>query len=202
MLNTCAAAGAPNSVVWVPYGSSSPSRATPGRSTPAPATVGAQAASQLGLPGPVIGMDPGGTGYVQVPEWLWVSPAQWHPYRTGATACGAGGCVGATATAVPVAVTWTMGDGASVVCHGPGVVYDPTRPAAGQATYCSHTYARSSAGQPGGGAGNAAAYRVTATVTWVVTWSASTGEHGQLPDVHTSATTSLRVEQIEAVRLS
>ena len=208
MLNTCdygSMANAATSVIWAPNSQPAPSApsAPVAPVAPSPATAGAQAASRLGLPAPTIGVNPMGTGYVRVPEWLWIDPAQWHPYRTSASACTPIGCVVAVAVAVPQYVTWATGDGASVVCNGPGAVYDTALPAARQTTYCSHTYVASSAGQrPLTGGSNSAAFPVTATITWTVTWSTSGGASGTLPDVHTSSTTALRVEQIEAVRLS
>ena len=180
-----------------PPASASPTVAAP----PTPAAAAAEAASELGLPDPTIVTNPAGTGYVDVAEWLWIEPSAWHPYTVTATACNAGGCTSATALATPQDVTWHTGDGAVVVCRGPGVAYDTQIPPDQQHTYCQHTYRQSSAGQPApAGDPNAAAYRVTATVTWSVSWSSSGGAAGTLPDARTSATVDLRVEQIEAVR--
>lgn len=168
---------------------------------PTPAAAGAEAASELGLPDPTIAMNPSGTGYVNVAEWLWIEPSLWHPYTVTAEACDAGGCTTATAVATPKSVTWDTGDGARVVCQGPGVAYDTQIPPNQQHTYCQHTYRQSSAGEPAPpGEPNAAAYPVTATVTWAVSWSSSGGATGTLPDARTAATTKLRVEQIEAVQ--
>ena len=58
------------------------------------------------------------------------------------------GGVSATAVAHPVEVTWTTGDGGQVACAGPGAAYDPGLPSGGQGSTCTHTYLRTSLGQP------------------------------------------------------
>jgi hypothetical protein len=192
-------------LVWLSSGPGSSSRPVVQQAPPSPGVAAAQAASALNLPAPQIGLNPTGTGYVQLPEWLWVNPAIWHAYQTTAQACNAGGCSSATATAVPVSVTWRTGDGAVVVCDGPGVAYQPSVPAADQATDCQHTYTRTSLGEPVPpglpDAPNNAAYPVTATVTWAVHWTSPGGAGGTLPEISTTSSTWLRVEQIEILRV-
>ena len=73
----------------------------PGTPPPDPATVGAQAASELQLSSPSLALSPSSTGYVNLAEWLSVAPSIWHPFTTSAQACNAGGCTTATATATP-----------------------------------------------------------------------------------------------------
>ena len=172
----------------------------PGTPPPDPATVGAQAASELRLPGPAPSESPTGRGYVNLAEWLWISSSIWHPFTTTAQACTAGGCATATATATPAYVTWNTGDGSSLTCNGPGAVYNPALPANGQTTACSHTYTETSAGLPAQD-GNPAdgAFTVTATVTWTVQWTGPDGSAGPLPSLTTQAQTSLEVAQIESV---
>lgn len=166
---------------------------------PVPGSAGAAAASLLRLPSPILGMNPSATGYVNLPEWLWVDPVMWHPFTTAASACSVSGCSSASATATPVEVAWTMGNGAVVDCNGPGTAYNPAVPVADQTPSCSYTYAETSLGQASpDGNPNDAAYRVTATVVWSVTWSAD-GTTGTLPDLTTSASTWLRVAQIQSV---
>jgi len=167
---------------------------------PSPATAGAQAASELGLPEPSLALSPATTGYVNLAEWLSIAPAIWHPFTTSAQACNAGGCTAATATATPAVVTWSTGDGSSVTCSGPGTAYDPMLGPGAQSTSCSHTYTATSAGQPSpDGNPNDAAFTVTATVTWSVSWSGPDGSAGALPSLVTGASTSLKVAQIESV---
>jgi hypothetical protein len=139
-------------------------------------------------------------GYVNLAEWLWITPSIWHPFTTSAQACTAGGCVTATATAAPVSVTWETGDGSTVTCDGPGTAYNPDLSAEAQSTDCSHTYTATSAGQPSpDGNPNHAAYPITATVTWAVVWSGPGGSSGSLPSLITRATASLEVGQIQSV---
>lgn len=169
---------------------------------PDPGTVAAQAESEMSLPSPTIDLNPSAFGVVNFPEWLWVDPSVWQPFSTSATACNAGGCVTATATATPQSVYFSTGDGSGVGCDGPGVPYDTSEPPDVQSTYCSYTYGESSLGEPSpDGNPNDAAYPVTATITWSVSWTASGAASGSgtLPDLTTSGSTTLRVEQIESV---
>src|SRR5581483_10461910 len=101
----------------------------------------------------------------------------------------------------PVSVRWTTGDGAVVSCAGPGVPYDVAEPADRQTTSCDHVYLRTSVGLPSpDGDPNDAAFIVVATVDWSVQWSAAGAPGGgSLPPLSTSASTPLRVEQIESL---
>jgi hypothetical protein len=167
---------------------------------PSSAVAGAQAASELQLPNPVPALSPSITGYVNLAEWLSIAPAVWAPLSTTAQACSAGGCVAATATATPSSVTWTTGDGSTVICNGPGTTYDIDLPPSSQSTACSHTYTISSAGQPSpDGNPNHAAFPITATITWSVTWVGPDGSGGALPSLTTQGMTSLVVAQIESI---
>lgn len=167
---------------------------------PDPATVGAQAASELQLPIPSLALSPVTAGYVNLAEWLSVAPSIWHLFTTSAQACNAGGCTTATATATPAMVTWNTGDGSVMTCNGPGTVYNPELSAREQSTTCSHTYATTSAGQPDSdGNPSDGAFTVTASVTWIVAWSGPDGSAGALPSLITEASTSLKVTQIESV---
>lgn len=172
----------------------------PGTPPPDPATVGAEAASELQLPNPLLVLSPATTGYVNLAEWLWIEPSIWHPFTTTAQACNAGGCTNASATATPAYVAWNTGDGSILTCDGPGTAYSPAIPADAQSTSCSHTYTTTSAGQPTpNGNPNDAAFTITATVTWSVVWSGPAGSAGSLPSLTTHASTSLKVAQIESV---
>lgn len=145
-------------------------------------------------------MSPAGTGYVNLPEWLWVDPAIWHPYSVTVSASNALGTTSVTATATPVDVVWDTGDGAApTVCDGPGTAYDEAEPPTAQSTACAHTYTVSSLGQPSAdGDPNDAAFTVTATVEWQVAWAGTDGSSGT-STLTTAAAAALRVEQIEAV---
>ena len=152
--------------------------------------VAQQAASQLNLDSPLIGTSPpaGSEQLVRLPTWLWVDPAGWQSQHATASVPG----VSVTANAAPTSVTWTLGDGTTLTCRGPGTAFpagvDPTA----ASPDCGHTYTNTSAGQPGG------TFTVTATVTWAITWAGG-GQAGTLPALQTQATTTLRVVQSRAV---
>ena len=149
------------------------------------------------LPSPVLRLDPTGSSVVGLATWLWVDPILW---RTDAVTASAGG-VSATALARPVGIIWTTGDGAQVACGGPGVPYVAALAAVSQSTYCSHSYARSSFGQPTpDGDPDDGRYAVSATVEWAVSWTAvGASGGGMLPTLYTTGTTSLRVVQVESL---
>jgi hypothetical protein len=174
--------------------------ATPAKtSSPAvaPSALALQAASSLTLPSPIVNLNPSAFSVVNLSSWLWINGETWHSFRETASAGG----VSATAIAVPETVTWSMGDGHTVVCDGPGTPYEPEMSDAPQTTDCSYTYVTSSAGQPSpDGDSNDGSYNVTATITWTVTWSATgTTGGGTLPALQTSSTVPVRVEQVESV---
>ena len=158
---------------------------------PAPGVLAQLARRYLVLPGPVIRSSPapGDLQLVRLPVWLWVSRAMWAPRSKTASVPGEA----VTATATPVAVTWRMGDGSAVTCHGPGIPYTSADNPASPSPDCGHVYTRSSAGQPGG------AYRVTATITWDITWTAAGGAGGALPPLYSAATAAFRVAESQAV---
>ncbi len=176
------------------------SPATPTAQAPAapavdPRVLALQADESLHLPAPVLELNPEGSTVVNLPTWLWLAPGLWHSYSVSATA----GSVTATAVATPLSVRWSMGDGGTVTCGGPGTPY--AAGAVGQSTTCSYTYRDTSTGQPSpDGDENDGAFTVNAVVTWGVTW-ASVGAPGggTLPDLTTQASTGERVTQIQSV---
>ena len=182
-------------ISWFP---SAPATASP--TSVAPSTLATRAEGSLTLPSPALNLNPSEFSIVNLATWLWIDPQIWRPFRASATA----GAVTATATAVPSSVSWSMGDGHTLTCNGPGSPYRPTTPPDAQVTDCSYIYQTSSAGQPSSdGDPNDDAYAVTATITWTVTWTTtgSTGG-GALPSLQTSSTTRVRVEQVESVGTS
>lgn len=128
-----------------------------------PLVLAQQALGYTPFGSPAIRLDPPANRdqLVGVTTWLWLAGGSWSPVSASASAGG----VTVTTTAVPQQVTWTMGDGSTVACQGPGTPYDPSRPDA-QPT-CSYTYAKSSAGQRGG------TFTITATESWQVAWTAA-----------------------------
>jgi hypothetical protein len=162
-----------------------------------PHALALEALNSLRLPAPSGHFDPAGTSVVNLPTWLWIDSGIWHPQSVTATA----GSVSATAVAIPVSVTWSMGDGGVITCGGPGTPFVASEAQGGLGSACTYTYSESSAGQPSSdGNPNDGAFNVQATVTWTVAWSAqgATGG-GSLPSLFTSTSYRLRVEQIESI---
>lgn len=169
-------------LTWIPNGAAT---------LPDPRVLAAQALSRLTLPTPLIESSPGdGTPQtVQLPTWAWLPKNEWTP-RT-ATAAVPGESV--TATATPITVIWTWGDGTSTVCHGPGTPYVKGRSNPASASPdCGHTYRQTSAGQPG------QQVAVTATLAWNVIWSGA-GRNGVFPGLTTQATAHWIVRQIQSL---
>jgi hypothetical protein len=165
-----------------------------------PSAVAQRAASSIVLPSPAIRTDPAAASVVNLQTWFWIDSSVWQPRRATASLAG----ISATATATPVSVDFSTGDGSHLVCAGPGTPYDTSVPFSLQHTSCSHVYTRSSAGQsdPDGNP-NDSAYAITATITWSVSWTANGFSGGGiLPSLTTSTTTSLKVEQIESLQNS
>ena len=165
-----------------------------------PVEVALSAERTITLPDPSPSTDPAGTAVVNLPTWLRIDPSIWHPHSATATI----GTVSATAVATPVSVTWSMGDGATVTCAGPGAPFPSAVPAGAPPTrVCAYDYPVSSAGQPSpDGRPDDASFLVVVSVIWQVSWT-STGAAGggTLPALATSASRRLRVEQIESVDL-
>jgi hypothetical protein len=162
-----------------------------------PRVLALQAERSIHLPDPSIRSDPGGSSVVGLATWLWIDPAVWIDHSVTAAA----GSVSATAVARPIGVTWSTGDGGTLVCGGPGTAYATWIPSIWQTTYCSHTYSRTSIGEPSpDGDPDHGQFRLVATIEWAVSWSAvgATGG-GYLPTLYTSATVPLRVVQVQSV---
>jgi hypothetical protein len=192
---TTSSGGTTTTNPWIPNGSAPAIPAA----TPAvnPYALAMQAENSLQLPSPTINFNPATNAVVNLPTWLWIDPALWHPYVVNATV----GTVTATATATPESVSYNLGDGDALTCPGPGTAYRTDQPSAEQQTSCSYAYPSTSSAQPSpDGNPNDGAFRVTATVTWQVSWSAQGAPGGGgLPSLTTSSATNLRVEQVESV---
>jgi hypothetical protein len=168
-------------LTWIPDGAA----------TPDPRVLAAQAQSRLTLPTPVIESSPGDGApqTVQLPTWAWLLKTQWT--MRSATASVPGESV--TATAVPLSVTWTWGDGVTTICQGPGTPYvDGVNDPVSASPDCGHTYRQTSATAPG------QQFTVTATLTWAVAWRGA-GRSGTLPNLTTAATVRWTVRQIESL---
>jgi hypothetical protein len=127
---------------------------------------------------------------VHLATWLWVANDSWQPRSATASVPG----LSATVTATPERVEWSMGDGSTEICAGPGTAYDPEKADDAQSTYCSHTFERASTTEPDG------VYRARATMWWRVTWAASDGSTGSLPDVVRFTDFTLHVGEAQALR--
>lgn len=144
------------------------------------------------IPRPAIRLSPpvGVDQVVNVPTWLSIDSSQWRPVTASATA----GSVTATATAVPESVTWSMGNGDTVRCAGPGTPYQPGGAGRGEQPKCSYTYRHSSARAPEG------TFTVVATVTWRVRWAATGAPGGgSLGTVSRTSQVPVRVAEIQAL---
>jgi hypothetical protein len=152
-----------------------------------PAEIAQLARSQLRLPAPDIVASPASDQLVNLPTWLWLS-SEWEPISATASVPG----VSVTAIAAPISVTWSMGDGGTVTCHGPGSPFPAGSDPKSASPDCGYTYRTSSAGQ------RSEAFDVTATVTWTVTWSGA-GQGGVFPNMTTAASASFRVAESQAI---
>ena len=121
-----------------------------------------------------------GHGAVGLPVWIWVPEGNqksdnWGPYTKTATLGG----VTVTATAKVSSVKYSMGDGGSVTCRGPGVAYFVSRSQVDSPS-CGYKYSRMSPDE------GRDAYTVNADATWSVHWSGG----GQSGDQQTGASSS------------
>ncbi|WP_435581607.1 hypothetical protein [Amycolatopsis thermoflava] len=155
---------------------------------PSPAELAAQARNQLRLPTPKIKANPAGDQLVNLPTWLWLDRSSWGDVSATASVPG----VSVTAVARPTSVTWSMGDGGSVTCTGPGSPFPAGVDPKSASPDCGYTYKTSSAGQ------RADAFPVTATVNWTVTWSGA-GQGGTFPNMTTSALVAFRVAESQGI---
>ncbi|MDG4764468.1 hypothetical protein O7632_10180 [Solwaraspora sp. WMMD406] len=153
-----------------------------------PAVLARQAWARLDLPSVVIRMNPSGEQLVNLPVWLALEEGSWRSQSATASVPG----VSVTATARPVGASWSMGDGTTVTCEGPGTPWASGADPAKASPDCGHVYRRSSAAAPGG------AYTVMVTVTWEVTW-AGAGQSGTVPALTTSGQVQARVQESQAV---
>ncbi|NUS00165.1 MAG: ATP-binding protein, partial [Kribbellaceae bacterium] len=99
------------------------------------------AAMQLAPPQIKTAPATGQVGLVNMPVWLWVTKTEntWGPIVRGASVPG----LSVTATGRVKAINWTMGDGSTVRCDGPGTPYDRSKGVTNSPT-CGHRYAATS----------------------------------------------------------
>jgi hypothetical protein len=155
-----------------------------------PAELLAEARHRLTLPAPDVRFSPATVQVVQVPTWMWIDAGSWQTQSSTVAVPG----VSVSVRAWPVASVWTMGDGATVRCAGPGTPFDARYDDPARASSCSHTYMVSSSSMPG--------HVVTGSVT--VTWRASatvTGAPGggDLGSLSRTRRFTVRVAQVQAL---
>jgi hypothetical protein len=133
--------------------------------------------------------EPGNTGILGLPTYLWVNnpgPRTLGPITDSATEGG----VTVTLTARVSRVVWSLGDGTTITCAGAGTPYRDEFGARPSPT-CGHTYKHPSTHLPGG------VYRVTATAVWDVAWTGG-GQSGQIP-FEVASGTSIRIGEVQAL---
>ncbi|GLY38837.1 hypothetical protein Amsp01_048610 [Amycolatopsis sp. NBRC 101858] len=128
-----------------------------------PAKLAEQAISEMGLSAPDIRLAPpadsphGAT--IGFPVWMWTARRE---ATTGpVTRTASAGPITVTATATLTAIDWSMGDGSTVRCSGPGSEFTDDQAGRPSPT-CGHVYAHLT---PGGVAG------IDATSRWEIRWS-------------------------------
>lgn len=158
-----------------------------------PAELLATARQRLILPAPVARFSPATVQVVQVPTWMWIDGASWQPQSSNVAVPG----VSVSVRAWPVASVWTMGDGTTVRCAGPGTPFDPHHDNPARGSSCSHTYTTSSSRTPGG------AFDGSVTVTWraSATVVGAVGG-GDLPALARTQRFTVRVAQVQALNRS
>jgi hypothetical protein len=171
-------------VVWLPSGAAGAIAVLP-----APAVLAQQATRQLAIPSLSVGASPSVNTdqLVGLPTWLWLE-GSWNSVT--ATAAVPGESV--TATATPTSVKWSLGDGNTIECQGPGTPYAATDEPNAPSPTCGYTYQKSSVGQPND------AFSITATVSWVVDWVGG-GQSGAVPDLDSTTQASLRVAYVQSL---
>jgi hypothetical protein len=156
-----------------------------------PLTLAYKAVASMQLAAPRIGTAPGPTaiGLVNMPVWLWVTKTEstWGPITRDASVPG----LTVTATARVKSITWTMGDGQTVSCEGPGTPYDKAYGVKESPT-CGHHYRKTSRDQPN------CRYNVTARADWDITWRSTLGDTGQL-SMTRQAAVQLRIGEARPV---
>ncbi|MEU6573614.1 hypothetical protein [Streptomyces sp. NPDC046805] len=184
----CEAGGVRDAVyrppIWIPDG---PQQGG-GAPQPTPAQLALVARNQLRLLSPQIKANPADEQLVNLPTWLWLDRGDWRDVSATASVPG----VSVRAVARPSSVVWTMGDGNSVTCKGPGTPYGSRTSPKSQSPDCGYTYRTSSAGR------SDSAFAVSATVHWTVTW-AGAGQTGVFPGMTTTSNADFRVAESQAL---
>jgi hypothetical protein len=150
-----------------------------------PMTLVYESIAQMHLAPPQINTAPGvgQIGLVNMPVWMWVTKSEntWGPIVRSASVPG----LSVTATAQVKAINWSMGDGKTVRCEGPGTPYTKSMGVKNSPT-CGHRYSKTSHKLPN------CRYPVTAVAQWDITWTSTLGDNGQI-SMTQQAATQLRI---------
>jgi hypothetical protein len=150
-----------------------------------PVTLAYRAIASMRLAPPLIKTAPGvgQVGLVNMPVWLWVNKTEntWGPIERSASVPG----LTVTASAQVKAINWTMGDGKTIRCEGPGTPYDKSM-GIRDSPDCGYRYTKTSRELP------KCTYPITATAQWDITWQSTLGDTGRI-SVTQSATTEIRI---------
>jgi hypothetical protein len=150
-----------------------------------PAVLARTARARLQLPAPAIRTNPDASKanvLSYVPVWLWVDGSSWSSRSATASVPG----LSVTATATPTKVVWRLGDGKPSITCGQGTAWTTGTDPKKASPTCGHTYDRP------------ATRTLTATITWTVTWAGG-GQSGTVPNLTTTAQTTLTVAEAPAV---
>ncbi|MEU9737443.1 ATP/GTP-binding protein [Streptomyces sp. NPDC048002] len=162
----------------------------PAQDTVDTAVLAQRAVDSMTLLGPDIASPRAAGKYtVGVPLWMWVNQSA-TTYGPNTASASAGG-ITVTATAEVSKIVWSMGDGDTVTCKGPGTTYTRSEGMA-QSPTCGHVYSKTSAGAQN------TQFSVTATSTWTINWQGG-GQTGQLTEVR-QTNAQVAVGEVQVVR--
>lgn len=150
-----------------------------------------EAMASFELPEPTIATSPGTDSLIlaNAPLWLWVEPEGWDAESVSAEL----GSTSLTVTAAPARTVWTMGDGTTVECEGPGTPFDAaTHDADSESPDCGHVYTSASDTPDATGE---AARTVTVHVLWDTEWNLSNGDSGALDGLVSTSEVDLTVRE-------
>lgn len=130
--------------------------------------------------------DPDHIGLIGLPVWMWVENPNTSTTGPLTESVSAGGLT-VTVEATMDRIDWDMGDGTTITCTGPGTPYEDSF-GKKESPDCGHRY--ETQGDP---------HTVTATSYWSIQWQ-SGGEAGSLPIQELTATTDIRVGELQVLR--
>lgn len=142
---------------------------------------------------------PADAGVVTVATWIWADRSWWKPVSATAWLPTPGGVIWARATATPVRMTFSTEDSVddgrsrrSVVCDGPGDVWDPSK-GDDRESDCSYTYRHASTSHASG------RFDASVAVDWEISWRSNVGPGGRLPGYTTNMSMRVTVQELQAL---